>query len=144
MSAEGITLLGFDYGTQKIGIAVGQTITGTASPLTVITARDGIPDWNDLEKLVKQWQPNAFVVGMPYNMDGSESKMSTRALKFSRRLNGRFNIECHLVDERLTSREAREISQSKAQLNGRKYKPRENIDAVAAQLILESWLASNT
>lgn len=143
MTTESITVLGFDYGTQKIGIAVGQTITRTASPLTIIKAKDGIPDWDALAKIVQQWQPNAFVVGMPYNMDGSESEMSTRALKFSRRLTGRFNLPCHLVDERLSSREAREISLAKAQRDGRKYNPKEDIDSLAAQLIVESWLTQD-
>lgn len=138
-----LTLLSFDYGTQKIGVAVGQTITGTASPLSILKARDGIPDWNEIGKLIEEWKPNALVVGVPLNMDGSESAMSTRALKFSRRLNGRFNLPCHTIDERLSSREARDISRSNAQQSGRKYNQKEEIDALAAQLILETWLAEN-
>ena len=144
MSANSLTLLGFDYGTRKIGVAIGQTVTGTASPLTVLKAKDGIPDWDDIEKIVSEWKPDAFVIGMPLNMDGSEGEMSTRAKKFSNRLNGRFNIPCYSMDERLSSREARDISRANAQESGRRIKPREEIDSLAAQLILESWLAENS
>ena len=135
------TLLGFDYGTQKIGVAVGQTITGTASPLTILKAKDGIPDWHEIETMIKRWKPDALIIGLPLNMDGSESEISIRAKKFSNRLNGRFNLPCHTIDERLTSREARDISRANAEHEGRRYNNREEIDSLAAQLILESWLS---
>lgn len=135
------TLLGFDYGSRRIGVAVGQSITDTASPLPTLKAKDGVPDWALIEKLVSEWKPDGFVVGLPFNMDGTQSKMASQALKFAKRLNGRFDIPCHTIDERLSSREAREISRRNAELAGKKYNDREKIDSLAAQLILETWLA---
>lgn len=141
MSAH-LTALAFDYGTKKIGVAVGQNITQTASPLAIIPAQDGIPDWNIIEQLIKEWQPSIFVVGMPFNMDGTENQMTLRAQKFLQRLNGRFNIPCYSVDERLSSREAKDIRRNMAEAHGKTYKDRDAIDSIAAQLILENWFAS--
>jgi len=137
-----LTALAFDYGTKKIGVAIGQSITQTASPLAIIPARDGIPDWNIIEKLIKEWQPNVFIVGMPFNMDGSENKMTVRAQKFVQRLTGRFNIPCYSIDERLSSREAKEIRKDMAEAHGKPYKDSDPIDSIAAQLILENWFAA--
>ena len=128
MANSGV-IMGFDYGTRKIGVAVGQLITKTANPIAIISARDGIPNWSEIEKLIVEWQPSQVVVGLPLNMDQSESEMSGRALKFARRLTGRFNIPHDTIDERLTSREARELSGSQ-----------QEIDDIAAKIILESWL----
>lgn len=139
-----LTALAFDYGTKKIGVAVGQSITQTASPLAVIPARDGIPNWHTIEKLIKEWQPGAFIVGMPFNMDGSENKMTVRAQKFLKRLNGRFNIPSYSIDERLSSREAKDIRKNMAEAHGKAYSERDNIDSIAAQLILESWFSTTT
>ncbi len=96
-------LLGFDYGTKQIGVAVGQAITGQARELCVLKAQNGVPDWNRVEALIKEWQPDAIVVGLPLNMDGTPSEMSERAEKFARRLNGRYNLPVHTHDERLTT-----------------------------------------
>jgi len=126
-------VMGFDYGTRKIGVAIGQLITRTATPTAIVSARDGIPNWAEIDKLVKTWEPAQFVVGLPLNMDGSESEMSRRALKFARRLTGRFNLPHHTIDERLSTREARE--QSNSQTNSHQM-----IDDLAAKIILESWL----
>ena len=87
-----VTVMSFDYGTEKIGIAIGQSISSTAEPLTIIRAKDGIPNWSEITGLTESWRPNYFVVGLPYNLDGSDSKLLQRALKFAKRLNGRFNI----------------------------------------------------
>lgn len=131
-----ITVLGFDFGTKRIGVAVGQTLTGTATALLNLPAKDGIPDWNQLTRLVEEWQPQVFVVGIPYNMDGSENDMCHRAKKFARRLQERFNRPVHGVDERLSSWEARDrLSQrSKEERSG---KP---LDSQAAALMVEHWL----
>ena len=134
-------IMGFDYGTRKIGIAVGQLITKTANPIAIISARDGIPDWSEIEKLILEWQPAQLVVGLPLNMDETESEMSRRSLKFARRLTGRFNIPHHTIDERLTSREARSIHEShSSNQRGTAGHSRDEIDDIAAQIILESWL----
>ena len=134
-------IMGFDYGTRKIGIAVGQLITKTANPIAIISARDGIPDWSEIEKLILEWQPAQLVIGLPLNMDETESEMSRRSLKFARRLTGRFNIPHHTIDERLTSREARSIHEShSSNQRGTAGHSRDEIDDIAAQIILESWL----
>ena len=135
-------ILAFDFGTQYIGVAVGQTVTSTASSLPTIKAEDGEPDWQSLEQIVGQWKPGAFLVGMPYNMDGSESKMTSRVQAFIKQLNARFTIPCHTIDERLSTREAKEISRENAEASGKKFNDRNEVDSFAAQLILESWLVN--
>ncbi len=127
-----------------MGLAVGQTITGTATTLPVIPVKNGTPDWDSLDKVVKQWKPDALVIGMPYNMDGSESDMTVKTREFSEILGERFNIPCFGMDERLSTREARNISRSNAEAGGRKFNERAEVDSLAAQLILESWLADNS
>ena len=130
-------LLGFDYGTRQIGVAVGQAITGQARELCVLKAQNGVPDWNQIEKLVKEWQPDAIVVGLPLNMDGTKSEMSERAEKFARRLHGRFNLPVHTHDERLTTFEAKGQRLAQGQRGGYRERP---VDALAAALLLEGWL----
>jgi putative Holliday junction resolvase len=127
------TLLGFDFGPRKIGVAVGQTLTGSATPLTTLRSLRDQPDWERIERLVREWRPSAAVVGLPYNMDDTETENAPRARRFARQLEGRFGLEVHLVDERLTSIEARR------QL-GKGATSREVVDAMAAKLILETWL----
>lgn len=131
-----VTVLGFDFGTKRIGVAVGQSITGTATPLMNLNAKEGIPDWNQMTRLVNEWQPHVFVVGIPYNMDGSESEMSLRAKKFARRLQARFNRPAHGVDERLSSWEAR----GRLAALAKEDKQRLPLDSYAAVLIIEHWL----
>jgi putative Holliday junction resolvase len=127
------TLLGFDFGPRKIGVAVGQKVTGSASALTTIRSRRDKPDWERIGQLVGEWRPQAAVVGLPFNMDDTEGEVAPGARRFARQLQGRFGLEVHLVDERLTSLEAQR------QL-GRDAASREAIDAMAAKLILETWL----
>ena len=124
--------MAFDFGTTKIGVAVGQQITGTATPVAVVKARDGIPQWLVIDRLVEEWQPTVLVVGLPINMDGTESDMSKAATRFSRRLHGRYGIRIELMDERLSTFEARE------------FEAPDQLDAIAAKLILETWLAEST
>ncbi|MFT4887780.1 MAG: putative Holliday junction resolvase [Pseudohongiellaceae bacterium] len=133
----GVTLsaLAFDYGTQKIGVAFGQSLTGTAQAIKIIKARDGIPDWQDIETLIAQWEPDIFVVGLPYNLDGSQSELSVRATKFANRLHGRFGKPSFGMDERLSSKEAIEIAAAE---NGYG-KKKAAIDDIAAQIILQNW-----
>ncbi len=131
-------VLAFDYGRARIGVAVGQTITGTASPLETIKADQGKPDWSAVERLIKEWQPTLFVVGMPKNMDGSEHSLTSAITRFGNQLHGRYGLQVHYVDERLSSREA-ELSL----MPGRAKKDKGVIDRVAAQLILQTWLDQN-
>merc|ERR1711927_141 len=96
--------MSFDFGTKKIGVAIGQRVTGTATPLSIIRVENGIPDWNSLENLIAQWQPEQIVVGLPLNMDDSQSKMSKQALWFSSELENRFGLPTSNVDERLSNK----------------------------------------
>lgn len=118
-------VLAFDYGTRHIGVAVGQTVTSTATPLTTLKAREGRPDWTDVDALVAEWRPFQLIVGLPLNMDDSESDMSEAARRFGTGLAERTGIPVAMVDERLTSFETRDLDQS---------------HAAAAALIAESWL----
>jgi len=131
-------LLAFDFGTHRIGVAIGQTVTGTATALSILPANDGIPDWQQIEKLIEEWHPDAFVVGIPLNMDGSESEMSVRARKFGQRLHGRFGKPLFEMDERLSSFEAKQTLAEQHKKTSQFVKP---IDSIAAKLILESWLS---
>ena len=88
MTAEE-TVLGIDYGLRNMGVAVGNTLSRTAQPLAIITVRDGVPDWGALAKLIEEWQPHRVVVGNPLNMDGSESNIGQRVMKFARQIEGR-------------------------------------------------------
>jgi putative Holliday junction resolvase len=134
------TIIGFDYGLKHIGVAVGQTLTKTAEPVAIVKAKDGIPQWCDIEKLLAQWQPDYLVVGLPLNMDDSESDMSVRARKFANRLHGRFGLRVETIDERLSSYAAKAELAENQQGQVRRDK---TIDAIAARLILESWLATH-
>lgn len=139
MAAALKLLLGFDYGTKQIGVAVGQLITGQARELCILKAQNGVPDWQKVEALIREWQPDAIVVGLPLNMDGTPSAMSERAEKFARRLNGRYNLPVHMQDERLTTYEAKGQRLSEGQRGSYRDNP---VDALAAALLLESWLAT--
>ena len=131
------TVLGFDFGTRNIGVASGQVITRTATALASLKARDGIPDWQHIEALIDQWRPDAVVVGIPLNMDGSESDMSRRARKFGNRIHGRWGLPFYPADERLTSFEAKEWA---GRLGHKGHYGSNPVDAMAAQIILEAWL----
>jgi putative Holliday junction resolvase len=135
------TLLAFDYGTKNIGVASGQTISNSASALPPLKAKDGIPDWQQVEKVLSEWQPDLVLVGLPLNMDDSESELSTRARKFANRLHGRFGVKVEMVDERLSSFEAKGEVISGGGSRDYKHNP---VDSIAARLILESWLACRT
>lgn len=130
-----VSALCFDYGTQKIGVAFGQSVSATAKPVSVIKAIDGIPNWNTVRKLIEEWKPDVFVVGMPYNLDGTHSEFFPRAIKFANRLNGRFNIPAFGMDERLSSKAAIEKVSEESYSN----KNVAAIDDIAAQIILENW-----
>ncbi len=135
------TLLAFDYGARWIGVASGQTLTATATPLKPLMAKDGIPDWNEVGRLLEEWQPNLVIVGLPLNMDGSESDLSRRARKFGNRLHGRFGLEVEHWDERLSSFEAK--GDILEQRHSKQFK-KEQVDSLSARLILESWMRSQS
>ncbi len=132
-----IAALAFDYGTQRIGVAYGQSVSGTAQAVCVLKAKDGIPNWDEIQTLIDEWKPTAFVVGLPYNLDGSDSELLKRAIKFANRLNGRFNKPCYGMDERLSSKAA--IEQIVEESDGTLRHKKSAIDDVAAQIILQNW-----
>jgi putative Holliday junction resolvase len=133
------TLLGFDYGTQRIGVAVGQELTGTATALTTVRVIDGKPDWALISKLIEQWQPDEVVVGLPLNQDGSFHEVSYQAQRFGNQLHGRYNLRAHFMDERLSSLEAERELHGTGGKKGKKGN-KADIDKMAAKIILESWL----
>ena len=130
------TVVGIDFGTGSIGFAVGQTITGTASPIGAVKAKDGTPNWQDIEKILHQWQPNLVVVGLPLNMDGTEQEMTKRARKFANRVHGRFGVEVTTHDERLSTADAKHHL---FETGGYRNLKKGNVDAQSAVVILESW-----
>ncbi len=130
------TVLGFDFGTKSIGIAIGQQLTGSASPLTSIKAVDGTPDWQQIAALIEEWQPDLVVVGLPLNMDGTEQEMTQRARKFANRIAGRFGVKVATQDERLTTADAKARL---FELGGFKALTKGQIDSVSAVLIIESY-----
>lgn len=132
-------ILAFDYGTRHIGVAVGQTVTRTASPLPALPARDGVPRWESIAALIEEWQPQQLLVGLPLNMDGSASEMSQRAEKFARRLHGRFGLPVATRDERLSSFEARGELLARGERNFRQA----GVDSLSACVILEGWFAAS-
>lgn len=131
------TTIAFDYGIKSIGVAVGQKITGTASPLAALKAIDGIPNWHTIEAVFNEWQPDNLLVGLPLNMDGSEQDITQRARKFANRLHGRFGLAVHTHDERLSTVDAKARL---FELGGFKKLTKEKVDSVSACLIYESWV----
>jgi putative Holliday junction resolvase len=134
-------VMAFDFGVRWIGVAVGQSMLGTGSAVARLKAREGIPQWPEIDALLEEWRPQRLVVGLPLNMDGSESEMSLRARKFSRRLGNRFRGEVSLVDERLTSHEAKQGRLARGDsldFSGA------GVDGDAAVLILEDWFRSRS
>ncbi len=130
------TVIGFDFGKKYIGVAVGQEMTGSATPLGSVKATDGIPHWDNLAKYLKEWQPDFIVVGLPLNMDGSEQQLTLDAKKFGNRIHGRFGIQVEFQDERLTTADAKEQLFARG---GFKNLKKDNIDAESARLIIESY-----
>ena len=133
-----VKLLAFDFGLARIGVASGQTITRTATPLTILPAKEGMPNWQEVTHLIEKWAPDALIVGKPLHMDGSISEMNTLAEHFATELETRFNLPIYHVDERLSSEEVN--YRLKALGDGRTGRSSKYIDDLAACVILESWL----
>ncbi len=133
---EGV-YIAFDFGYKRIGVAVGQMLTGSASPLSTLDAKLGVPHWDAVQKLLNQWKPLALVVGLPTCIDDSEQYTTAAARGFARQLRKRFSLSVHLVDERLSTVEARAHLFAKG--GYRKIKNSE-VDSIAACIILEQWL----
>lgn len=138
------TLIALDFGLRRIGVATGTVATGTATPLTTLKATGGEPDWPALDSIINEWSPDVLILGLPRNSDGSDSAMTDSVREFAALIATRYKLQVELVDERYTSVEAENIlkDQRRQGLRPRKLK-KEDVDALAAQLIAESWM-SNT
>lgn len=132
-------IIGFDFGTKNTGTAVGQMITRTATPLKTLHAIEGKPDWLQIQKIIRQWHPDALVVGIPLNMDSTEQPITQLAREFMQELKIQTGLPVHGVDERLTTREAKNRIFTEG---GYKALKKADIDSLAAQLMLEQWMAT--
>lgn len=131
-------VLGFDFGEKRIGVASGQSITCSANPVTTLPSVNNKPDWSAIESLIQEWKPDALIVGLPFYLDGSKSEMTERAEKFSRQLGGRFHLPIFTHNEALSSFEAEQFLQQK-----KKQHNKQDIDKIAAAIIVQSWLEQN-
>ncbi len=125
-------VMGFDFGLRRIGVAIGQTITQTATPEAIVKSNDGKPDWAHITQLFERWQPVAIVVGLPMRLDGSEQALTQPARKFGQRLGGRYHCPVFYIEEQLSSIAAEE-----------RHLKQQHIDDHAAQIILENWLEAH-
>ena len=131
------TFLGFDYGTKRIGVAVGNSVSGSASALDTIRVKNEQPDWEHITRLIEEWQPDALIVGWPIQMDESDNPVTAKARRFGNRLHGRYRLPVHHIDERLSTHMAlSEIRE--AGYNGRR--SRGLVDSYAAREILQTFL----
>ena len=135
MPDQSTTVIGFDFGSYWIGVAVGQTLTREATPLPALRNSD----WKAIARLLDEWRPQQLVVGLPFSMNGEDHEMTARAKRFGRQLEGRFGITTCMVDERLTTREAYQIASESQQ-----HKSKTEIDSLSAAIITESWLQNDT
>ena len=127
-------IVAFDFGTKKIGVAVGQTSTYTSSPLQVISSKDNKVKWNEIMILLDEWKPELVIVGKPLNMDGSDSEIMKEVEKFYQKLKSIYDAKFEYIDERLTTFEARQILEEK------KF---ETVDANAAKILIDNWFELN-
>ena len=138
-------LIGFDYGRRRIGAARGDTLTGSAAALPLIGTGPSGPDWAQIGKLLDQWRPALIVVGLPYNVDGTDSEITAEARRFAQGLSSRFAIPVELVDERYSSLEAQgRLAAARASGSRRRRVAKADIDAAAACVILERWFSQHT
>ncbi len=141
VALENPTYLGFDFGSKKIGVAVGQVVTGTASPLQTISAINQKPDWQAISQLIQEWQPGGLVVGISKKDDGTDNPITPKIEKFCRQLEGRFQLPVFTIDEKLSTFEAKQLLFDDLGVNADKLWQVQ--DQLAAQLILQSWLNEN-
>ena len=135
------TAMAFDFGLSKIGVAIGQSITKSASPIHNLKAKNGCPNWHDVNKLINEWQPDAIIVGLPLNIDGTEQPITKKAKEFLETIKKKYQLPTFLVDERFTTKSAKEQVFEQHGYKGLKKIP---IDSIAAVLILEQWINDNT
>lgn len=137
MSQQIEKILGFDFGLKRIGVAVGQTITYSASPIGTVQAKQGEPDWHNIDKLIQTWHPQALIIGRPTHLDGSEQEITKASDEFAKTCEQRYDLPVFRVDERFTSLAAKEYLIEKVQTT-KPIKPQ--LDPISAKLICELWL----
>jgi putative holliday junction resolvase len=137
LATEPLTFIAFDFGMRKMGVAVGQNITMTATTLDALQMVKGVPNWNAISKLIEQWRPAGFVVGIPLNMDATSQPITSKARQFAAKLQEKFGLPVYEVDERLTTVAAR---QQLFELGGYRALQEISIDSFAAKIILEAWM----
>lgn len=135
-------VLGFDYGARTIGVASGNRISQSASPLAPLAAQAGQPDWSHVDALLADWKPEALIVGLPLTLDGGEQKITRGARAFADTLTTRSGLPVYLVDERHTSQEAARRFAAQRAAGAARRRDAANIDSLAAAVILETWLRS--
>lgn len=133
-------VLGFDYGMRRIGVASGNRISQSARALPALAAHGGQPDWTHVDRLLEEWKPDALVVGLPLTLDGGEQAITRSARSFADALAKRSGVPVHLVDERHTSQEAARLFAAQRSAGAARRRDAENIDSLAAAIILENWL----
>ena len=135
------TVLAFDYGLKRIGVAVANVLTSPAEPLRTLPAKRGEPDWDEIDRCIAGWRPGILVVGIPYNMDGSGASLTDRVRSFAAALASRSGLPVEMVDERLSSREAEDtLRQRRRDGTLARRIRREDIDKEAASVLLRQWL----
>lgn len=132
-------VMGFDFGLKRIGVAIGQTISQTASPEAIVASRDGRPDWDHITQLIEHWHPCALVVGLPMRLNGEEQALTQPARKFGQRLSGRYQTPVFYIEEQLSSIEAENRFKA-SRKPARKGGHTQSLDDHAAQIILQNWL----
>jgi putative Holliday junction resolvase len=135
------TVLAFDFGRKRIGIAAGDTVTSTARPRPAALVHRGVPDWKHIAREVDALEPQRLVVGAPYNADGSAGVLAAAARQFASELGSRFGLPVSMVDERWSSLEAGAALKARRAQGGRRRLVRADVDSAAAAIILERWLA---
>ncbi len=137
------TILAFDFGLQRTGVAVGNTLTGSATPECTLQSKNDTPNWDEITKLIEDWKPEKIIVGMPTELDGSENPLQKKVIRFSNQLNGRYNIPVEHENEQFSSIEAAQRLKQLRQ-SGRKQKiKKQEVDKIAASIILETWMKNN-
>ena len=137
------TVIAFDFGLKRTGVAVGNTLTGSATPESTLIAKDEQPDWQGISKLIEDWRPSQIVVGLPIELDGTENPLKKRIDRFCNQLNGRYNLPVDQENEQFTSLEAADRLKQLRQSGRKKKVKKEEVDKIAASIILESWMLNN-
>lgn len=145
MNSAPRVILAFDYGTKRIGVASGDTLTGTARALTTLESKTETSLWAAIDKLMREYQPAQLVVGLPWNMDGTPTLLTDASRAFGAELQTRYHKPVALVDERLSSHEAEaQLREARASGIKKRRNTHADVDMIAAKILLEQWLHNPT